>query len=96
MNDANKIVKYLQGKKTYLLALLTAVYGIVEYHHSLKTLAPFVLTGGLATTLRAGVAKIEVYTSHFEAKLPTSIANEVKPAVDAVNALESDANKILG
>ena len=92
MNGINKEINYLSGYKTYLIAFVTTVYGIFWHHTSVSTLAPYLLSGLGLAALRAAVAKIEAVVAAIEAKLPTSIANEVKPIVANV---ENDLNKVL-
>jgi len=61
INDAMKVLEFLSGKKTYLIAVLVAVVAVAQYLGYISTEAALTLygllgAGGLATT-RAAVAK---------------------------------------
>jgi len=55
------IVKFLEGKKTYIIAVLGAGDGLYQYYvqhgSNWQTLAVYLLAGGGLAALRAGVAK---------------------------------------
>lgn len=56
------IVTWLQGKKTYIVSIATAVDGLWQYYvqHNTdwKALANYLLVGGGLAALRAAVAKV--------------------------------------
>lgn len=79
MNTLN----FLKGYKTYLIAVLTAVYGIAAHNASLSVLAPYLLSGLGLAALRAGVGKVEAAIASLEAKLPAKVQKVVDPVVKA-------------
>jgi hypothetical protein len=76
----------LSGYKTYLVALVTAVYGVIAHHKSISTVAPYLLGGAGITTLRVAVAKVEAGIARLEAKLPSPVAAVVDPVVTSVES----------
>jgi len=69
-------VKYLSGKKTYVVSFVTVVYGVlnlVQGHHWAQII-PYLLAGGFGGAIRAAVAKVE-------AKLPASVDSVVNSVV---------------
>lgn len=73
----------LIGKKTYLIALVSIVYGIVAYgvqDHNWYGAAKFILAGSGAASLRAAIAGVE---ARILAALPKPVEEVVKPLVDA-------------
>lgn len=55
------MLKYLEGKKTYLVSILTAIDGLYTYYvqhgSNAHTLLAYLLVGGGLSALRAGIAK---------------------------------------
>lgn len=56
-----QLVKWFEGKKTYIVSVLTALDGLYQYYvqHNTdwKALANYLLVGGGLAALRAAVAK---------------------------------------
>jgi hypothetical protein len=90
----------LKGYKTYIVSAVAALTGIIGYFHGTQsfstalTSAPglLVFLGGLATTLRAGIKKVELAINDLIAKLPKSVQAKVNPVVTKV---ETDVNKVV-
>lgn len=56
------LVKFLEGKKTYIIAIVTFLYGLVYYGWGQDQWAEalsFVLGSGGIATLRGAIAKVE-------------------------------------
>jgi hypothetical protein len=57
------LIAYLEGKKTYLVAVLTALDGLFQYYvqHDTdwKALVNYLLVGGGLAALRRAIAKTE-------------------------------------
>lgn len=75
------LVKYLEGKKTFIVAGVTAVYNVLVVFHALSSKDQLaingVLAGGYVTTLRAAIKKIET-------KLPAPVDAVINQEVEAV------------
>lgn len=59
----NQVKTYLAGKKTYLVSVLTVLYGAYEaygVHHDYRVIAPYILASSLGAALRAAIAKVGV------------------------------------
>lgn len=63
MNYVKKFTIFLEGKKTHLVALATAVDGLYQYyvqHNSnWQTLVAYLLVGGGLSALRAAITKVQ-------------------------------------
>jgi hypothetical protein len=61
MNNINKLVKYFEGKKTYIIGAVTFCYGIyqgfIATGGNWKTFVPWLLSAAGLTSLRAAYAK---------------------------------------
>lgn len=69
------IISFLSGKKTYLVSLVSVIYGLVSLiqgHHWTQIL-PYLLGGAFGGAIRAGVAKVEK-------KIPAPVDNVVNKA----------------
>lgn len=84
------VLNLLKGYKTYLIAAVTVVFGVVDKHNQSAVLMAYVLTGAGLAALRAAVAKVEEAITKIETKLPPSISAVVTPVVAAVES-EVDA-----
>ncbi len=60
-DNMQQIINFFSGKKTYLVSLVSVVYGVVELvlHHNWTGVLPYILGGAFGGAIRAGVAKVE-------------------------------------
>lgn len=76
MNQVAKLIALLEGRKTYIVSLLTTLDGVVQLiqGHHLGQVLPFLFAGAFGGSLRAAVAKVEN-------KLPAPVQTVVDPMV---------------
>jgi hypothetical protein len=60
--EENSGLAWLQGKKTYIVAIVTFVYSFVTAWHNndWTTFAPYLVSSTFAATLRSALAKVSV------------------------------------
>lgn len=60
-NKLKKLVVFLEGKKTYIIAFITTADGVVQLvqGHKWPQVIPFLLAGAFGGAIRAAVSKVE-------------------------------------
>lgn len=63
MKQVKQFVAFLEGKKTYIVAVLSAADGLYQYYiqhgSNWHTLVAYLLVGGGLASLRAAVSKVK-------------------------------------
>lgn len=77
MEKIKQLVATLEGKKTYIVSVVSAAVGLVQLvqGHQWAQVVPFILAGAFGGAIRAAIAKVE-------AKVDKAVP-VLAPAVDA-------------